>query len=263
MTPPIVPARGSPRFVRFFGAYACRMLRKRCSSVLLERQSEQVLRDVETHDGPLVVAFNHHSWWDPIVGVALKHIYMPDRPGIAPVEMEMFERFGFMRRLGMFGVDIEHPAAARAFVEYVQDCQRQEPRLGLYVTPQGAFADVRVPIVVRPGTGAVAASLPNVRVIAIVSELVFWEDKRPELLILARGCDKPAQPTTSGWTRTIRKGLQGGADALAKLAIARSTEPFVPMLVRSGSDINPIYDLWQRLRGRRSHVTPKQRGTHP
>lgn len=239
------------------------MLRKRLASVQLEHQSEQLLRAATSHHGPLVVAFNHPSWWDPIIGVAIKHIYMPDRPAIAPIEMAMFDRFRFMRKLGMFGIDTEHPEASRAMVQYVRECYEQDPRTALFMTPQGGFADVRAPIVVRPGAGAVASGMDDVRVLAILSELVFWEDKRPELLMLARACSQPAGPTTAGWTRAIRDGMQGGADRLAELAIARSAEPFVPILARSGSDVNPAYDLWQRLRGRRSHVTPKQRGAHP
>lgn len=262
MTTPIAPARTSPRFVRFFGGYACRMLRKRFASVHLEQESGQVLRDAAAHDGPLVVAFNHPSWWDPIVGVAIKHLYMPDRPAIAPIEMAMFERFGFMRRLGMFGIDTEHPDAARAMVQYVCECHEQDSRIALFLTPQGGFTDVRAPVVVRPGAGAVASTLDDVRVLALLSELVFWEDKRPELLLLARECPRPARPTTAGWTRTIRDGMQGGADRLAELAITRSAEPFVPILARIGSDVNPAYDFWQRLRGRRSQITPRQRGAH-
>lgn len=263
MTAPIAPASASPLFVRFFGGYACRMLRKRFASVQLERQSEAVLRAAAAHDGPLVIAFNHPSWWDPIIGVAIKHVYMPDRSAIAPIEMAMFDRFRFMRKLGMFGIDTEHPDAARAMVRYVRECHENEPRLGIFLTPQGGFADVRAPIVVRPGAGAVASAMDDVRVLAILVELVFWEDKRPELLMLARACSQPARPTTAGWTRSIRESMQGGADRLAELAIARSTEPFVPMLARTGSDVNPAYDLWQRLRGRRSHITPRKRGAHP
>lgn len=263
MTGAIAPARASPRFVRFFGGYACRLLRKRFASVRLERGSEQALRAAAALDGPLIVAFNHPSWWDPIIGVAIKHLYMPDRPGIAPIEMAMFERFGFMRRLGMFGIDTGHPGAAQALLEYVRECHERDPRFGLFLTPQGEFADVRAPIVVRPGAGAVASGLEDVRVLAILSELVFWEDKRPELLLLARACPPPTRPTTAGWTRAIRGCMQGGADRLADLAIARSDEPFESILTRTGSNVNPAYDLWQRLRGRRSNVTLKQRGAHP
>lgn len=262
MTAPIAPARPSPRFVRFFGGYACRLLRKRFASVQLEHQSEHVLRVAAAHRGPLIVAFNHPSWWDPIVGVAIKHLYMPNRPAIAPIEMAMFERFGFMRRLGMFGIETDHPDAARAMVQYVREWHERDSRIALFMTPQGGFADVRLPIVVRPGAGAVASGLHDARVLAILSEFVFWEDKRPELLLLARECPEPARPTTAGWTRSIRDGMQHGADALAELAIARSADSFRPILGRIGSDVNPVYDLWQRLRGRRSHITSKQRGAN-
>ncbi len=255
MTSPIAPARASPWFLRFFGGYTCRLLRKNFTAVRLEREGDAVLRSAADHDGPLILAFNHPSWWDPIVGVALRHRYLSDRPGLSPIEMAMFERFGFMRRLGMFGIDVDHPEAGRAMVEYVVSCQQRDPDLALFLTPQGEFADVRQPIVVRPGAGAVAAKLENVRVLAVLSEFVLWTDKRPEVLLLVRECARPEHPTTAGWTRSIRDGMQAGTDQLAALAIARDEAPFLSMLERRGSNVNPAYDLWQRLRGRTARVS--------
>ncbi len=260
MTPPIAPASPSPRFLRLFGGYACRLLRKRFAHVCLELASADVLRRAQTHRGPLVIAMNHPSWWDPIVGVAIRHKHFSDRPALSPVEMQMYERFGFMRRLGMFGIAPGHPDALREMVRYVrQECE-QSPRSAVFITPQGTFTDVREPIVVRPGIGALASNLPDARVITILAELSFWHDKRPELLLQARECESPARPSTASWTRQIRETMQDGADELASLVIARDEDAFVPMLDRSGSDINPAFDLWQRLRGRSSRISSSRRG---
>jgi hypothetical protein len=140
----------------------------------------------------------------------------------------------------------------------VAECQRREPNIALFLTPQGQFADVREPIRVRPGAGAVAATLGNARVLAVLAELVFWTDKRPEVLLLVRECATPVHPTTAGWTRGIRDGMRSGAEQLAELAMARDGAPFLPMLQRRGSNVNPAYDLWQRLRGRSAGVSDRR-----
>lgn len=260
MTHPIAPASPSHRFLRFFGGYSCRLLRKRFASVRIERTSQEVLCHAQWHDGPLIIAMNHPSWWDPIVGVAIRHSFFPDRPGLSPIEMPMFERFRFMRRLGMFGIDPEHPGALPEMVRYVRTECDQRPRTALFITPQGAFADVREPIVVRPGAGAIASALADARVVTIVAELSFWHDRRPELLLLARECEAPSRPSTASWTRQIRTTMQAGADDLARLVIARDEDAFAPMLGRAGADVNRAFDLWQRLRGRSASVSPTRRG---
>ena len=256
----LAPASPSPRFLRFFGGYSCRLLRKRFANVRLERTSEEVLQRAQTHNGPLIIAMNHPSWWDPIVGVAIRHTYFPDHPAFSPIEMPMFERFRFMRKLGMFGIDPEHPDALNDMVEYMRTQCDSQPRSAIFITPQGTFTDVREPIVVRPGIGALASKLTDARVITILAELSFWHDKRPELLLLARECEVPTRPSTASWTRQIRNAMQDGADELARLVIARDENAFEPMLDRSGSDINPAFDLWQRLRGRNARVSPTRRG---
>lgn len=261
MTHAVAPARPSPRFRRFFGGYACRLLRKRFASVRLEGASADVLREVGAHEGPLLIAMNHPSWWDPIVGVAIRHIYFAERPALSPIEMEMYERFRFMRKLGLFGLSPDHPDALVEMVRYVRTECEQSPRSAVFITPQGALTDVREPIVVRPGVGALASALGNVRVVTLVTELTFWHEKRPELLLLARECTTPHRPSTAGWTREIRTRMQLAADELARHSLARNEQAFVPMLARSGSDVNPAFDLWQRLRGRSSRLSPTQPGT--
>lgn len=260
MTSPIAKATPAPRFLRFFGGYAQRLLRKNFAHVRLQRQSESVIRDAGAHDGPLLIAMNHPSWWDPIVGVALRHTYFQDRPCLSPIEMLMFERFRFMRKLGLFGIDPAHPEALRAMVSYIRaECDR-EPRSAVFITPQGAFTDPREPILVRPGIASLAMALPNPRVLCVLTELTFWHDKRPELLLLARSCASPRAPTTAAWTRAVRAEMQSGADELARLSIARDESAFVPMLASKGSAVNPAYDLWQRLRGRSARIDPARRG---
>jgi hypothetical protein len=51
--------------------------------------------------GPFVWAANHHSWWDPFVGSVL--LDRDGRRGSLLMLQENLVRFGFVRRLGVFG----------------------------------------------------------------------------------------------------------------------------------------------------------------
>ncbi len=260
MTTTLSPASFSPRFTKFFGGYSCRLMRKKFASVRIEKAGFGVLQEAVQHEGPLVIAMNHPSWWDPIVGVVIRHTYFPDRPSLSPIEMKMYDRFKFMRKLGLFGIDPDHRNALREMVAYVRAQCDEHRRTAFFITPQGAFTDVRKPIVVRPGVGAIASTLDNARVLVLLSEFSFWHDKRPEAHILIRECEAPMRLSTASWTRAIRSAMQTGADDLADLVIAREETAFSTMLDRSGAQVNPLFDLWQRLRGRRADVTPAERG---
>ena len=257
MTQVIAPARHSERFLQFFGWYSCRLLRKRFASVRFADGSDAIIRNAADSDRPVVIAMNHPSWWDPIIGVTIKHLYMRKRSAISPVDMAMYKRFGFMKRLGLFGIDLDHPNATSAMLEYVRGCVDVNPDLALFITPQGEFCDVRTPVVVRPGIAAVAQSLRDPTVLSLAIEIAFWHDQRPELLLRAEHCDQPAHPTTTGWVRTIRETMHHNTDRLAKLSVARDSEAMTPVLARNGSSVNPAFDLWQRARGRSATVSPR------
>jgi hypothetical protein len=257
MTPAIAPARHSALFLRFFGWYSCRLLRKRFASVRIADESDTLFREAAKSDRPVVIAMNHPSWWDPIVGVAIKHLYMRKRFVISPIEMTMYERFGFMKRLGLFGIDLDHTHATAAMLDYVNGCAEAHPNLAIFITPQGEFSDVRTPVVVRPGIAKVIQSLDDPIVLSLAIEPVFWHDQRPELLLRAGRCNKPVQQTTTGWVRAIRDSMQQNADLLAEQSVARDAEYFKQLFVRKGSTVNPAFDLAQRARGKSATVTPR------
>ncbi|MFI4873597.1 MAG: lysophospholipid acyltransferase family protein [Phycisphaerales bacterium JB061] len=257
MTPAIAPARHSDRFLRVFGWYSCRLLRKRFASVRIADNTDALIRESAETDRPVVVAMNHPSWWDPIVGVAIKHLYMRGRFAISPIDMAMYERFGFMKRLGLFGIDLDHPDAGQAMLDYIRSCAQKNPELALFITPQGRFSDVRAPIVVRPGIASAAMSLSDPAVLSLSIEIAFWHDQRPELLLRAERCAQPEQQTTANWVRAVRDCMQRNTDRLTELSVARDADCLKPILVRKGSTINPAFDLAQRARGQSAAVTPR------
>ena len=56
-------------------------------------------------DRPVVVFSNHPSWWDPAFVIVLHPRLFPDREGYGPMEEAMLARYGFFRRIGLFGVE--------------------------------------------------------------------------------------------------------------------------------------------------------------
>ena len=64
-------------------------------------------------DRPVIVYSNHPSWWDPAVYILLSGLCFGGRPGFGPMEEEALVRYGFFRRLGIFGIDKHTAAGAR------------------------------------------------------------------------------------------------------------------------------------------------------
>jgi 1-acyl-sn-glycerol-3-phosphate acyltransferase len=261
--PLLVPAQPSAWIRRGFEKrILAPMIRKSWHAVRLAGDTgDQALRDLATHTGPAIIAMNHHAWWDPMIGMWLAATYLPGRPGYAPMQADQLAKFAILKKLGVFGVDPDNPASLQAMVDYLRQRWAAEPSAALWITPQGQFCDIREPIRIRPGISAIAASLPvPPRVVSITSEMVFWTEKQPELLLRAVTIDPPALPTTAAWHRVITRAMQANADALATLARKRDPDAFTTIGGRNASSTNPFYDLWLKLTGRANTITPTHRG---
>lgn len=265
----LIPARHDPRFARVFAWYNRRLVGKRFHRVLACADTLELAREMNQHEGPLLIVLNHSSWWDPLIVFALADAILPSRVGIAPMDRAQLERFAFFRRLGMFGIDPDEPASLEAMRSYALGFLAEHPRATLAITPQGRFVDPRVSIRNRPGIASIAAGAgPDVRVLSIAFEYAFWEDKRAEVLVRFASVRTPTESTTASWHRAIEGEMQRNSDELARVVIARAPSAFVPVLGGRGARINPIYDAWLRLRGkgaaisgsRRPHAPPSRPG---
>ncbi len=274
----LIPARPAAWARRGFARYLRGLMARSFCGVRLahgSREALSLLRAQGGHDGPMIVLLNHHAWWDPLIGLYLADTFAPGRAGYAPMEARQLRTFGFFRRLGVFGVEPDDPASLEAMVGYVGGLWRQERTGVLWLTPQGQFVDVREPIRLRPGAAAVAArAVPagaRVRVISVSSELVFWTDQRPELLLRAAEVEAPASregegATVSAWHRAMTRAMQANAGELATIARRREPGDFELIGGRAwkqrgaGAGINPVYDWWLRLRGRSGTIEPIRRG---
>lgn len=256
----LIPGNRSPRFARFFAGYCRRMMRRDFAHTRLTLGTAGVLSSLDDGDGPAIAALNHASWWDPLVGLVLADRFAPSRPLASPIESAQLRKFGFMRRLGLFGLDPASRESYGVFVEHALGLYRQNPRTLLGLTPQGTFADVRTPVRLRPGAGAVASRLSGggtpARVVAVSCEYAFWHDRKPELLIHARACVAPDVPSTTAWTRAIAAAMERARVELTALSVARDASAFEPLFERAGPAVHPVYDLLLRLRGKRAVIEP-------
>ncbi|MEO1128862.1 MAG: lysophospholipid acyltransferase family protein [Planctomycetota bacterium] len=248
----LIPAAPAPRFTRFFSRYVERMLRRSFAAVHVATDSASAAQACAVADTPLIITQNHVSWWDPLIACPAGMTYFPERSVRAPMDASQLEKFKFMRKLGIFGIDPDDPASLQAMSDYILEFFAGEARPTLWITPQGRFADVRTPIRVRPGAAAIAArtqeSRGDVRVLSLAVEYAFWLDKKPEIFLRFERCDCDGH-TTTDWHRAITDGMARNAAALATLVTARDAAPFTPLVSQSGR-INPVYDLLLKLRGK-------------
>ncbi len=294
------PAKPNAHVARFFHRYTRRLFAKKFHAVRFTPGSGELLRALNDAPEPVIVAMNHASWWDPMVGVLLASGATPDRRTFAPMELAQLEQFAFFRMLGVFGLDPEHPKAVEAMSAYVMEqfastsrdregavsdspagedrsltvAARSEGRSGasLWLTPQGSFADVRTPAKLRPGAAALAAAscarFDRVRVVALAIEYSFWTDQKPEVFLHAEAVPTPDHAdSTTAWHRVLTRSLRGAQSHLGERVMSRDPASFElrPDLVggrgdRARAQVNPIYDLWLRLRGKSGKVTPREQG---
>jgi 1-acyl-sn-glycerol-3-phosphate acyltransferase len=177
------------------------------------------------------------------------------------------ERYGLLRRMGVFGIDPGTPRGAAAFLQTGRRILA-DPRGTLWVTAEGRFTDPRVrPLTLRPGIAHLARHVPGLVFVPLALEYSFWNESRPEALAhfgppIAPGAARdPAEVTTA-----LTAALTETMDALAEESMARDPALFQPIL-RGGAGVGGVYDVWRRLRawsaGRRfepAHVRRSAQG---
>ncbi|TVQ52789.1 MAG: acyltransferase [Phycisphaerales bacterium] len=256
----LIPADPSPRVRRGFAWYSRRLVRKSFYALRIARETESLARDLNRDRAPVLIAMSHASWWDPIIGLLLHEAYLPDRNACAPMDAEQLERFRFMRKLGIFGINPDDPASLDAMQSYVDQWFHANDRPAIWITPQGRFTDVREPIRLRPGAAALAASHPEAKVLTVAAEYTFWQDQKPEIFVRFARCESE-RDTTPGWHRALTETMQECQSRLAELVMQRDPRQFTSLIGGETARINPIYDWWLRLRGKSGGIEAR-RPTH-
>lgn len=261
MTPAeAVRSARSPRIVRLFGPYMCRYVARRFHGVRLARGTFPDL----SPDRPVIVCSNHPSWWDPAMFMVLATLRFPGRFGYGPMEAKALEQYGFMRRIGLFGIEPGTPRGAATFLKVCTGLL-EDPRTMLWITAEGSFTDARVrPVALRPGIAHLARRVEGASVVPLALEYPFWDERTPEALCRFGPVMQSGGGTVEAWQTRLEAALAETMDALAADATARDPARFEPLMT-GAAGVGGIYDLWRRAkslaRGERFH--PEHGRDHP
>jgi 1-acyl-sn-glycerol-3-phosphate acyltransferase len=245
----------SPFLLRLFAAYARRYMRRTFHAVRLSRTG----KPSQAPDLPLLLYFNHPSWWDPLLGLLLATTLFPERTHYAPIEASALARYRFFSRLGFFGVDSGSMRGAVTFLNIGKTILAQ-PRTAFWITPQGCFTDPRQrPVRLQSGLGYLARHLDHGMLLPLAIEYPFWQERFPEALVrFGTPIQVVSYPdySVTEWTRLLATQLEATQDTLAHEACQRDPEAF-DVLLGGRSGIGGVYDFWRswraRLRGERFH----------
>lgn len=264
----LIPASYSPRVTKFFARRWVRgMFRKSFHAVRVVTEHRDALAELQRSDTPAIVLLSHTSWWDPLISLVLHDHHGQGREPLAPMDATQLVKFGFFKKLGIFGIQPDNPASLQAMGEYVRRRFEANPRATLWITPQGRFVDPRDPIEIRPGAAALAAKTPNVRVLALAIEYAFWTDQKPEVFLRFEPCATPERrDSTTAWHREFLRAMAENNARLAEAVRSRDAGRFRPALgeIAAGGDsdtgpaTNWFYDLWLRVRGQSGRVEDRR-----
>lgn len=242
------PRPFSHRLFRYFAPWLRRHFARHFHAVRLSRAGAPP----EPDGRPLVVYSNHPGWWDPIFYMLLADACLPGLAGYGPMEAAELERYGILKRLGVFPVD---SSSSRAGVQFLRSAQAvlARERSSLWLTPEGEFADVRDrPLRLKSGLAHLARRLDDAVIVPLALEYPFWSESQPEAL--AR-FGPPVETRhhreldAKGWTRLLAVRLEETMDELARESMSRRPERF-RTLVGGGAGVGGVYDLWRRLKAR-------------
>ena len=201
--------------------------------------------------GPLIVYANHGSWWDPMVCFLLSERLMAQREHFAPMDATALERYPVLKKLGIFGVNVE---TARGAAQFLRTGLAVLARGGvLWVTPQGRFVDARVrPLVFKPGLVALATRVARKEgactLLPLAIEYCFWDERTPECLMeFGEPVRVENGVSTADLTGRLEGSLMGTMDCLKNRAVQRDAREFETLAVgRAGT--GGLYAMGQRAK---------------
>lgn len=193
--------------------------------------------------GPLIVYANHGSWWDPMVAFHLADRLMPGREHYAPMDAEALERYGMLKRLGVFGVEM---GSARGAVQFLRTGEAVLAAGGvLWVTPQGKFVDARVrPLEFKAGLAALAARV-GCTVLPLAIEYTFWDERTPECLLQFGESVKVERG--QALDGVLEAALLGAMEELKEAAVGRDAGAF-ETLSSGAVGVGGFYALGSRVK---------------
>jgi len=238
----------SERMMRFFDVAFARSL---AGSFQALRVSRRATPDYPA-GRPLVLLANHPSWWDAVLFMLLLRRLFPGRPAFFPMDAVAFEKYRFMRRIGVFGVEQDQARGAVRFLRTAKQVVSHDPSHMLWMNAAGRFADVRErPVPLAAGALRLAEHVPPGALIGTLAfEYTHWTEKRGEALA-AFGPAVPAGELAAmdraSREARLRAMLTGTMDLLAEDAITRDPSRF-DTLVEGRTGVGGLYGAVQYAR---------------
>jgi 1-acyl-sn-glycerol-3-phosphate acyltransferase len=202
---------------------------------------------------PLIVYFNHPSWWDPLICLRLAAELFPDRTHYGPIDAGVLTQYRCFEKLGFFAVEPGTSRGARRFLKASLEILAR-PDTALWIAAEGRFTDPRArPVRLRSGLGHLAARVREAVLLPLALEYPFWEERTPEALArfgeeIATG---DADLAAADWTPILEQALTAALDTLAAEALARDTARFEALLGdSSGTGVGGVYGVWSRVKAR-------------
>jgi 1-acyl-sn-glycerol-3-phosphate acyltransferase len=199
--------------------------------------------------GPLIIYSNHASWWDPLTFIIMSHHLRPSATHYAPMEAGALKHYGFLRKMGIFPVEIGTPRGAAQFLRTAKQITSTQGAV-LWLTPEGRFTDPRTrPAVFRAGLATLAERIGPCTLVPLATEYTFWDERLPEILLCFGQpirVDGVRQQSTSEWNECLESALAATQDELAVLSKLRDPAHFETLL-SGGEGISGIYEGWKRF----------------
>lgn len=237
-------SRYDPRRMAFFHFMFSRFFRKHMRAARVANWG----RPGDYGARPLVVFANHPGWWDGVAFMLLSQALFPGRRMYIPMDKAALDRYPFMRRLGVFGVETGTPRGAVAFLRLAREVLTAPDRM-LWMNAPGRFSDVRErPVPIAPGMTRLPEFAPDAVFIPLALDYPFWTERKAEMLCAfgapiegaaLAGLDRDAR------ARVLSDALAATMDRLAGDAIARDATRFETLL-RGAEGMGGFFQLWRR-----------------
>ena len=255
--------------LRFFRSIVRGYFRRHFHAVRVSG-AERLSALAESNAGPVIIYANHSSWWDPMVSVYLAERLMVARQHYAPMDAAALERYAILKRVGIFGVEMNSLRGAAKFLKTSEAILLAGGVV--WITPQGRFVDGRArPLEFKPGLSTlasrVAASTGRCTVVPLAIEYPFWDERLPECLL---HFGEPVKVNSGQDSEILQQqlveSLEAAMNTLRTMAIERDARNF-HTLSHGKLGTGGFYGGWQRLKasltGRPYHaehtVMPKRR----
>lgn len=179
--------------------------------------------------GPVILAANHVSWWDPFLVVALDEALGTE--GYALMDAANLGGLPFFARLGAVPLDRSTPARLRAGLR-AGAALLDRPGRAVWMFPQGRLRPAHLrPLGIHPGIALLARLAPGASVVPVALQYAFGEQPAPAALAWLGDPIPPRIAASPEGTALLEIALEAGLREI-DAALAGDAPP-LPELVRS------------------------------